>query len=113
MTVGVLTGAMPMASAAAPTELAGVGAIASSGPAQESPAPTSPTVSMPSIIPQPNSGAAPKTGTDRGGWVQWTVMGGMVVALGVIVLLVRRESRRKQSALRSSSPASPPSTSSI
>lgn len=57
---------------------------------------TSPTVSMPSIIPKPNSGAEPKVATDRGGWVQWAVMGGMVVALGIILLLVRRESHRKR-----------------
>jgi len=80
---------------------------------QTSPTPTSPTVSMPSIIPRPNSGAEPRTSTDRGGWVQWAVMGGMVVALGIIVLFVRRESHRKRAALGLDTPPLESETSTV
>ena len=59
---------------------------------------TVPKVSIPSIIPLPNSGVAPKSATDRGGWAQYAVLSGIVVALGVIFLLIVRESRTKKRA---------------
>lgn len=59
---------------------------------------TVPKVSIPSIIPQPNSGVAPKSSTDRGGWAQYTVLTGIIVALGVMFLLIVRESRTKKRA---------------
>ncbi len=55
------------------------------------------------IIPRPNSGVAPTSATDRGGWGQFAVLGGIVVALGIIGGLVALESRRKR-ANRTSSP---------
>jgi len=55
---------------------------------------TSPLVTLPNIIPAINSGTAPKTSTDRGGWAQYAVLGGIVAALGLIGLLMWRESRR-------------------
>jgi NADH:ubiquinone oxidoreductase subunit 3 (subunit A) len=53
-------------------------------------------VTAPHIIPRPNSGEAPQHAGDRGSGTQYLVVAGMLVALGVIVLLVRRESRRKR-----------------
>jgi hypothetical protein len=55
---------------------------------------TSPLVTLPNIIPAINSGTAPKTSTDRGGWAQYAVLGGIVAALGLIGLLMWRDSRR-------------------
>lgn len=46
------------------------------------------------ILPRPNSGSTPKSSSDRGGWEQYAVMGSIVAALGAIVLLIRRESKR-------------------
>lgn len=64
--------------------------------------PSLPTSSMPvvspHIIPRPNSGAPAESATDRGGWAQYAVLGGIVLALGLIVVLVRRESLRKRAA---------------
>jgi len=48
------------------------------------------------ILPRPNSGHSPKSSSDRGGWEQYLVMGSIVLALGVIVLLIRRESKRSK-----------------
>jgi len=59
---------------------------------------TAPEVSIPSIIPQPNSGVAPKSATDRGGWAQYSVLSGIIVALGILFLLVVRDSRKKKRA---------------
>jgi hypothetical protein len=55
------------------------------------------------IIPRPNSGVAPKSATDRGGWGQFAVLGGIVLALGIIGGLMALESRRKR-ANRTSAP---------
>jgi len=46
------------------------------------------------IIPRPNSGAEPESPSDRGGWLQLSVLGVMVVGVGVIGGLVVRESRK-------------------
>ncbi len=59
---------------------------------------TAPKVSIPSIIPLPNSGVAPKSATDRGGWAQFTVLGGIMAALVILFLLIVRDSRKKKRA---------------
>lgn len=46
------------------------------------------------MLPRPNSGQAPDSPNDPGGWQQFLVFGLIAGGLGVIVLLVRRESRR-------------------
>ncbi len=48
------------------------------------------------IIPQPNSGTPPQSATDRGGWGQFAVLGGIVIALSIMIGLVVLESRRKR-----------------
>lgn len=46
------------------------------------------------IIPRPNSGQAPDSPNDPGGWQQYLVFGAIIAGMAAIVLLVRRESRR-------------------
>ena len=46
------------------------------------------------IIPRPNSGREPESPSDRGGWLQLTVLVVMVGGLAVIGSLVVRESRK-------------------
>jgi hypothetical protein len=46
------------------------------------------------ILPRPNSGQAPDSPNDPGGWQQYLVFGLILAGLVVIVLLVLRESRR-------------------
>ncbi len=46
------------------------------------------------IIPRPNSGREPESPSDRGGWLQLTVLAVMVGGLVVIGGLVARESRK-------------------
>ncbi len=46
------------------------------------------------MIPRPNSGREPESPSDRGGWLQLTVMAVMVGGLVVIGSLVVRESRK-------------------
>lgn len=46
------------------------------------------------IIPRPNSGQAPDSPNDPGGWQQYMVFGLLVAGMVGIVLLVRRSSRR-------------------
>jgi hypothetical protein len=46
------------------------------------------------IIPRPNSGAEPESPSDRGGWLQLSVLGVMVVGVALIGGLVVRESRK-------------------
>lgn len=46
------------------------------------------------MIPRPNSGREPESPSDRGGWLQLTVLGVMVGGLAVIGGLVVRESRK-------------------
>lgn len=46
------------------------------------------------IIPRPNSGEAPTDAGDRGGILQGAVFFGIVAALGVIAVLVVRQSRK-------------------
>lgn len=53
-------------------------------------------VPAPDIVPKPNSGRPPQSATDPGGWAQYAVMFGIIGGLVIIVLLVRRESRKKR-----------------
>ena len=46
------------------------------------------------IIPRPNSGRAPDSPNDPGGWQQYMVFGLIVAGMAAIVLLVRRSSKR-------------------
>ncbi|MBK5224091.1 MAG: hypothetical protein JJE52_14700 [Acidimicrobiia bacterium] len=46
------------------------------------------------ILPEPNSGQAPDSPNDPGGWQQYLVFALIAGGLGAIVLLVRRESKR-------------------
>ena len=58
----------------------------------------------------PNSGVAPESSTDRGGWAQYAVLGGIVLALGTIIFFISRESRtaKRRRAQVSGGPATPP-----
>lgn len=47
----------------------------------------------PAIIPQPNSGTAPKDPGDRGGWEQLLLFGLMTVGVGVIGVFALRGNR--------------------
>ncbi|MGY6502098.1 MAG: hypothetical protein ACXIVQ_14540 [Acidimicrobiales bacterium] len=54
------------------------------------------------ILPRPNTGRAPDSPNDPGGWQQYMVFGLIFAGLGVIVALVVRDSRKaKGSATRS------------
>ena len=57
---------------------------------------TSPEVTLPNIIPGIDSGTAPARSTDRGGSAQLAVLGLIIIGLGMIGLLMWRESRRKR-----------------
>lgn len=46
------------------------------------------------ILPRPNSGQAPDSPNDPGGWQQYLVFGLIFAGLAVIVVLVTRESRK-------------------
>ena len=48
-------------------------------------------VESPNIIPEPDSGREPEDFGDRGGAGQLIVLGAVVVGIGIIVFLVRRE----------------------
>lgn len=55
---------------------------------------------IPSMLPLPNTGTAPRDADDRGGWGQYAVFYG-ILASGVIIFgLVVLESRRKLRAIR-------------
>lgn len=54
--------------------------------------------SVGNILPRPNSGQAPDSPNDPGGWQQYLVFAVLFVGLAAIVLLVRRESRRARAA---------------
>jgi len=61
--------------------------------------PTSTTTTLgelptPHIVPRPNSGEEPHDAGDRGGALQLTVLGLLVVAFGGAVAIVVRQSRR-------------------
>jgi hypothetical protein len=46
------------------------------------------------IIPRPNSGRAPDSPNDPGGWQQYLVFALIIGGMAAIVMLVRRSSRR-------------------
>ena len=75
-----------------------VGVLALAGPvaAQEPNATTTipPGAEAPNIIPKPNSGAAPQEAGDRGGALQLGVLALLLVAVGGVVLVLVRQSRR-------------------
>ncbi|QGG94879.1 hypothetical protein [Actinomarinicola tropica] len=50
------------------------------------------------IIPRPNTGRAPDSPNDPGGWQQYLVFALLLGGMAAIVLLVRRESRRARAA---------------
>lgn len=50
------------------------------------------------IVPRPNSGQAPDSPNDPGGWQQYLVFALIFAGLGVIMALAVRESRRARSA---------------
>jgi hypothetical protein len=53
-----------------------------------------PQVPTQEIVPQPNTGTAPEDAGDRGGALQLTLLGLVVVAIGGAVVVVVRQSRR-------------------
>jgi hypothetical protein len=70
----------------------------STASAQEDPGTTTTSVSRADpnsdIIPEPDSGQAPEEAGDRGGVLQLGLLAVILVAVGAIVVLVTRESRR-------------------
>lgn len=52
------------------------------------------------ILPRPDSGQAPDSPNDPGGWQQYLVFGAIFAGLGVIVALVVRESRHAKARTR-------------
>lgn len=50
------------------------------------------------ILPRPDSGRAPQSPGDPGGWMQLVLLAGLVLALVVIAALVWRDVRRKRRA---------------
>jgi hypothetical protein len=60
---------------------------------------------IPSMLPKPNTGTAPRDADDRGGWGQYAVFYG-ILASGVIIFgLVVLESRRKLRVIRAAEAA--------
>jgi uncharacterized protein HemX len=57
-----------------------------------------PQVPTQEIVPQPNTGTAPEDAGDRGGALQLTLLGLVVVAIGGAVVVVVRQSRRARQA---------------
>jgi hypothetical protein len=89
--VAVLSLGVPVAGRASAT--------APPGPSTTAPAQTAPALERDvseciSAVPQPGCGYEPQQAGDRGGWLQWTLFGVMLVALAFIgwrvVLGVRR-----------------------
>ncbi|MPY92031.1 MAG: hypothetical protein GEV08_02905 [Acidimicrobiia bacterium] len=97
----------PRAASAGPVQANGAAAtgLAAAGLAQPATTTVSPGDAGPGIIPEPNSGHAPRDSGDRGGWMQAALFFVICGALLLIGLLVWRESRRKRGAGRSGRPA--------
>jgi len=79
--------------------IAGLLALALTAAPASAQEPGSTTTSLPQvptqeIVPQPNSGTPPHDAGDRGGALQLAVMGLVVVAVGGVVVMVVRQSRR-------------------
>lgn len=67
---------------------------------QESTTTLAPTTTLKSggsftALPKPGSGQEPVEEGDRGSFSQYALMGGIILALGIIGLLIRRESKSK------------------
>lgn len=58
------------------------------------------------IIPKPNSGVAPETAADRGGALQWLLLGLIVGFFALGGFSIARQSRRAQAARAASASAS-------
>lgn len=87
------------------TSVAGAGAAPTTTPLVEQrplPGETTPTEpvdkggALNNILPRPNSGHEPTYQGDRGTGSQYAVLGAMILALGVIIALVTRQSRRSK-----------------
>lgn len=68
----------------------GIGAMALFADPGNEPQPTTTESGSPHIIDRPNSGTAPTSNGDRGGWEQLLLLGGIVVAIGGIGYVVFR-----------------------
>jgi hypothetical protein len=77
---------------------------AEAAPAQDEPTTTSPTFGQnpdapgQHIIPRPNSGVPPEDAGDRGGALQFVVLGAIVVGVSLVATFAIRESRRNRAA---------------
>ena len=69
---------------------------ASGGPVQEQPTTSEGTPVDQDLIPDPDEGRAPDEAGDRGGALQYVVLGLMAVAIGGGIYAMVRESRRKR-----------------
>ncbi len=88
--------------AAALSYPAGSARAATSPPPANAAAETSPSLERPlddciSALPPPGCGHAPEQPGDRGGWMQWTLFGLMVLGLAFIGWRVVRGARRRPS----------------
>jgi hypothetical protein len=85
-------------------------ARADAAPAQDEPTTTSPTFgSNPDapeqhIIPRPNSGTPPQDAGDRGGALQFLVLGAIVVGVSLVATLAIRESRHNRATTSAPAP---------
>jgi uncharacterized protein HemX len=92
--------AAPVRAGAAPA--VPVAPVAPAARAQDEPTTTSPTFGEnpvapeQHIIPRPNSGTEPEDAGDRGGALQFAVLGAIVVGVSVVATLAVRESRRNR-----------------
>ena len=97
----VFIATVSLAILAAPASASGITSLATGGVATQVDGPNTTLVEGGQggdigILPRPNSGSAPKSSNERGGWEQYAVMTAIVVALGTIVVLIRRESKRSK-----------------
>jgi hypothetical protein len=60
------------------------------------------------IVPKPNSGHDPAYGGDRGSGQQYAVMGGILLALAIMVVIVRRQMRAAKDRSHTSSQSGTP-----
>jgi hypothetical protein len=63
---------------------------------------------IPSMLPKPNTGVAPRDADDPGGWGQYAVFYGILASGIIIFVLVVLESRRKLRAIRAAEAATKP-----
>lgn len=84
----VLTALVAVVGVAAPA------AVAQDGDPEPTVAPSGEDLPLGDIIPRPNSGQAPDSPNDPGGWQQYLVFGLILAGLATIFGLAVRESRR-------------------